>query len=269
MVETLDKETLKALSTDTRQEIIKLLSKRPYTASEISKHMAKHVTTIAEHLEVLEKSGLIKRKESENKWVYYELTGKGEKIFKPTYYTWIITISVVGVAIFGVIMYGMGTYVSTYETSAMQKELAGYNMEVFSPVSTDQSTIIPVGIQTPLGMKKAADIEVPLNVNNPEDAYVTITNTAEEGEMEIKLLDRTERLESGKTTKIPLEDAVKGMHLRMLSKDIRGSVEILSIKRNISSVPLAETHEIKKETSMKISDEHGKYETAVITEKSD
>jgi DNA-binding transcriptional ArsR family regulator len=94
MPEIMDKTLLKALSTDTRQEIIKLLAKRPYTASELSGILNKHITTITEHLNVLENSGLIKRKESTNKWVYYTLTAKGERIFKPTYYSWVIVLSI-------------------------------------------------------------------------------------------------------------------------------------------------------------------------------
>lgn len=92
MPETLDKETLKALSTDTRQDMLKLLAKRPYTASELSKILDKHVTTITEHLSVLEKSGIVRKKESTNKWVYYTLSDKGAKLFKP-YYSWVLMFS--------------------------------------------------------------------------------------------------------------------------------------------------------------------------------
>jgi DNA-binding transcriptional ArsR family regulator len=94
MAEVLDRSSLKALSADTRQDIIKLLGKRPHTASELSKKLSKHVTTVSEHLTTLEKSGLIRKKESTNKWVYYALTDKGERIFKPTYYSWIIILSI-------------------------------------------------------------------------------------------------------------------------------------------------------------------------------
>ena len=93
MAEILDKQMLKALSTDTRQDIIKLLLKRPYTASELSKLLEKHVTTIAEHLNVLEKSSLITKKDSTNKWIYYTLTEKGEKLFKTSYYSWVVVFS--------------------------------------------------------------------------------------------------------------------------------------------------------------------------------
>lgn len=94
MTEILDRESLKALSTDTRQEIVKMLSNRPYTASEIAKITNKHVTTVTEHLNVLEKSGLIRRKDSTNKWIYYELSDKGGRLFKPKIYSWVVMIAV-------------------------------------------------------------------------------------------------------------------------------------------------------------------------------
>jgi DNA-binding transcriptional ArsR family regulator len=100
MPEVLDKNTIKALSTDTRQEIMKMLAKRPYTASEISKITSRHVTTVTEHLEVLEKSGLIRRKDSTNKWVYYELSDKGEHLFKPQFYSWVVVLSLSALFIF-------------------------------------------------------------------------------------------------------------------------------------------------------------------------
>lgn len=93
MAEVIDSRMLKALGAETRQSIMKMLSERPYTASEISRKLGKHVTTVKEHLETLEKSGFISRKDSENKWIYYCLTSKGEKIFKPGNYSWVIVMS--------------------------------------------------------------------------------------------------------------------------------------------------------------------------------
>lgn len=100
MPEVLDRETIKALGTETRQEIMKMLARRPYTASEISKVTGKHVTTVAEHLIVLEKSGLVRKRESTNKWVYYGLTDKGEHLFKPRYYSFVIVFSLSLVLVF-------------------------------------------------------------------------------------------------------------------------------------------------------------------------
>ncbi len=99
--EMLDKKVIKALNVDTRREIVKMLSKRPYTASEMAKLTNKHVTTISQHLGTLEQSGLIHRKESTNKWKYYELSDKGEKLFKTKYYQWIVVLSLSALAFVG------------------------------------------------------------------------------------------------------------------------------------------------------------------------
>jgi len=99
MSEVIDKKVLKALNADTRQEIIKLLAKRPYTASELSKLLDKHVTTVSEHLTTLERSGLISKRDTTNKWVYYALSNKGEKIFS-TSFSWVIIFSLSVISLF-------------------------------------------------------------------------------------------------------------------------------------------------------------------------
>jgi DNA-binding transcriptional ArsR family regulator len=93
MTEVLDKNTIKALSVEQRQAIMKMLARRPYTASEIAKVTGRHVTTITQHLDVLEGSGLVRKKDSTNKWVYYTLTDRGERLFKPQSYSWIVVLS--------------------------------------------------------------------------------------------------------------------------------------------------------------------------------
>ena len=126
MTEILDKESLKALSTDTRQEIVKMLSNRPYTASEIAKLTNKHVTTITEHLSVLEKSGLIRRKDSTNKWVYYELSDKGGRLFKPKIYSWIVMIAVSAL----IFVFGFSqVFFTSYGASSMLKAAYAENAD--------------------------------------------------------------------------------------------------------------------------------------------
>ena len=83
LMDVMDRQSLRAITSETRQVILKLLAKRPYTASEMSKITGKHVTTMAEHIATLERSGLIYRKESSNKWKYYALTAKGESVVRP------------------------------------------------------------------------------------------------------------------------------------------------------------------------------------------
>jgi DNA-binding MarR family transcriptional regulator len=103
MPEQLTREELQALAIDTRQDIVKLLSKRPHTQSELAKKLGKHVTTVAEHTQKLEKSGLIERRDDGHKWVYFRLSRKGEKLFAPKFYSWtiLLTLSIVSIAIGG------------------------------------------------------------------------------------------------------------------------------------------------------------------------
>ena len=137
MPEVLDKDTIKAISAEARQEILKMLAKRPYTASEIAKATGKHVTTVTEHLNVLEKSSLVRKKDSTNKWVYYELTSRGEHFFKPQFYSWVIVFSLSVVFVF-VGMLRLFRFESAQSASgkayeALQAPAAGDTFAAFSP----------------------------------------------------------------------------------------------------------------------------------------
>jgi DNA-binding transcriptional ArsR family regulator len=76
-----DRDVLKVLSVDTRMDILKILSEGGRTPSFISKKLDKSDATIVEHLEKLEKAGLVKKVEqSGKKWVFYTLTDRGHGI---------------------------------------------------------------------------------------------------------------------------------------------------------------------------------------------
>src|SRR3989338_9475114 len=81
----LDKKAIKALSVDTRVEILKSLSRRRKMPTELSKETGLAKSTVTEHLKILESSGLVKKKETGHKWIYYELTSNGENIVKPVF----------------------------------------------------------------------------------------------------------------------------------------------------------------------------------------
>jgi len=103
---TLDSQSLKVLGAKTRQLIIKELEERPHTASELSRHLDKHITTIKEHLDMLVETGLVERNEREGrKWVYYSLTRKGVRLLKPASYNWMIVLSLSIVCIVSGIFY--------------------------------------------------------------------------------------------------------------------------------------------------------------------
>ena len=147
MSEVLDRQTIKALSTDARQDIMKLLAKRPHTATEIAKLKGKHVTTITEHLDTLEKSGLVRKKDGTNKWVYYILTEKGEHLFKPQFYSWVVVFSLSIVLMFvGVLR--LFRFDSSMETAGASMSLAKDAAPVvyIAPVDYIAYALVVIGI---------------------------------------------------------------------------------------------------------------------------
>jgi len=93
---------LKTLTVDTRTDILKFLDDRPMTASELSRKLGKHVTTISEHLKNLQKSDLIERVERPGrKWIYYRLTKPGQRVLHPESYRWVFILSVTFICFIG------------------------------------------------------------------------------------------------------------------------------------------------------------------------
>ncbi len=121
----LDKNTIKALSADTRVEILKSLKSRRKMPSELSKELGLATSTITEHLKNLENVGLIQKKDTDHKWIYYELTGKGSNIVQPKYPVNILLTLGIGLIL---IVGGTSFYFSGYEQASIagieQKEIA-------------------------------------------------------------------------------------------------------------------------------------------------
>jgi len=80
---TIERDVFKALASDTRIEILKILDKRRHTQSEIAFSIKLSVPTIKEHLDAMEKAGLVKPIDEGYKWKYYELTEKSRCILDP------------------------------------------------------------------------------------------------------------------------------------------------------------------------------------------
>ena len=81
---TLDKETFKALASETRLDILRTLDGKKLGLNDISKATNLNKATLHEHLSKLNQVGLVKKKEREgHKWVYYKLTWKGENLLHP------------------------------------------------------------------------------------------------------------------------------------------------------------------------------------------
>ncbi len=79
----LDRRSFEALAVDSRVKILKSLKERRKTLSEIAKEQGMSVSGVKEHLETLEKVGLIEKRDDGHKWKYYELTKKGSDIVVP------------------------------------------------------------------------------------------------------------------------------------------------------------------------------------------
>ncbi|MEW6294812.1 MAG: winged helix-turn-helix domain-containing protein [Candidatus Diapherotrites archaeon] len=88
MVEiTLSSNEFKALSSDTRVHIIKLLKQRNHTLTEISSKLNLASPTIKQHLDILVQSNLVQLNDEGRKWKYYALTRKGKNILEPSMQT--------------------------------------------------------------------------------------------------------------------------------------------------------------------------------------
>ncbi len=79
----LDKETFKALASETRVSVLKVLNERRHMQSEIAASLNLSVPTVKEHLTALEKAGLVERFDEGRKWKYYALTKKGKGVLNP------------------------------------------------------------------------------------------------------------------------------------------------------------------------------------------
>lgn len=79
----LDRKSFEALAVDSRVRILKSLKERRKTLSEISKEQKMSLSGVKEHLETLERVGLVEKIDDGHKWKYYELTKKGMDIVAP------------------------------------------------------------------------------------------------------------------------------------------------------------------------------------------
>jgi len=101
---TLDQESFKALASDVRVGILKVLDDRRQTVTDLSTIMNLSKPTLLEHLEKLQAAGLVKRVDEGRKWIYYELSDKGKKILHPERVSIVVALSTaIGLAALGVV----------------------------------------------------------------------------------------------------------------------------------------------------------------------
>ncbi len=97
----LDRRSFEALAAESRVKILKALSKRRKTLTELSHELGLSVSTMKEHLDVLVKAGLIMQMDEGRKWKYYELTRKGKGIVSPYPAKVLIMLAISLILVFG------------------------------------------------------------------------------------------------------------------------------------------------------------------------
>jgi len=145
----IDRKTLKAISSDTRMDLLKLLAIRKYTLSELSKKTNLKNPTIKEHLDHLIDASLVKREESNNKWKYYSLTEKGQKLVNPKKVKILISFVISLLATFGLIGYYIFNFAS---------KLGGVNNAFSYDTAMVTTDTIARSVASPEAMAKTADV---------------------------------------------------------------------------------------------------------------
>ncbi len=77
---TVDRSVRRALSSESRVSILKSVSVRRRTQSELARELNLASPTILQHLSILLESGLMEKIDEGRKWKYYQLTEKGRSL---------------------------------------------------------------------------------------------------------------------------------------------------------------------------------------------
>ena len=105
----LDIDSFKALASETRLDILRALDGKKMSLNEITKATKLHKMTLHEHLTKLSSAGFIKKIEREgHKWVYYQLSWKGQSLLHPENTRIVVMFSVT----FFTLIFGIFSFVS-------------------------------------------------------------------------------------------------------------------------------------------------------------
>lgn len=121
---TLSRKELKAISSDVRMEILKLLKDRNHTLSELSTKLGLKASTVKEHVSKLLDAEIIEMKDTGHKWKYYSLTRKGEKLTgQETSFLILFSIGLIGFLACGAFLLNFGNlYTQNYYFMSLQEQ---------------------------------------------------------------------------------------------------------------------------------------------------
>ncbi|MDO8537369.1 MAG: winged helix-turn-helix domain-containing protein [archaeon] len=136
---TLSPTEFKALASQTRVKIIKLLNERNHTLSELAKKLGLASPTIKQHLDTLVGSEIIQQNDEGRKWKYYSLTRKGRNMLQPEQTNVVLLLALSSIAVVGLLIMLGFTLTSSYMTplgamGTAQTQEASYNNIAQLPV---------------------------------------------------------------------------------------------------------------------------------------
>ena len=79
----LTKDTFEVLASETRLDILKILSTRRMTVTELADTLDLAKSTVHHHLQRLADAGLVAADDDGRAWVYYALTQEGQGLLQP------------------------------------------------------------------------------------------------------------------------------------------------------------------------------------------
>jgi DNA-binding transcriptional ArsR family regulator len=97
----LDREALKALSSETRVSILRLLERRRHTQTELAQALDIAVPTAKQHVEALQEAGMVEVHEEGRKWKYCGLTTKAKHLLNPEERRIVLTLVLAGLSAAG------------------------------------------------------------------------------------------------------------------------------------------------------------------------
>jgi len=94
---TLTQDEFRVLASSTRIDIMKLLDESQLTVSDVSRRLEMNKATVHEHLTRLMEVGLVKKEDTDRKWVYYSLTWKGRNLLHPERVKVMVTLATIAI----------------------------------------------------------------------------------------------------------------------------------------------------------------------------
>jgi DNA-binding transcriptional ArsR family regulator len=92
-------DEFRVLASTTRIDIMKLLDESQFTVSDVSRRLEMNKATVHEHLNKLIEVGLVKKEDTNRKWVYYSLTWKGKNLLHPERVRVMVVLATIAIAV--------------------------------------------------------------------------------------------------------------------------------------------------------------------------